>query len=279
MTETSHLELTRFFGPIVYGPIETRAKRAIVFLDGVQPSGVTPGITIGAFLMEYGDLIQVQYPERIGFSSKKAARQILDEIQHYEEVVFIGLSLGGLLAHDIIALAKRRKLNISFRLVPVCAPSGGKDLKDPKAKWTPFIPALPLPRIISRKFLFDGPFPDFAPDLDEAGRGELERHEQNSRTYRFAPWIRQIAYIVRHPGLDEDVLEGVPTVYLHTKTDPYIKRRARVMWSAAHWDGPLREVLVDIDGHCNLLAYPELWIAGLKEAFDKMGLAPLELAA
>lgn len=276
MTAITQVMLTRYTGTIVLDPIENRADRAIVFLDGIQSSGVTPGTDVTAFLLKYGDFVDVRYPEMFGFSGKRAAREILDEIQHYEEILFVGLSLGGLLAYDIIALAKQRKLNISFGFVPISAPTGTGDLKNPLAKIAPFIPPIPVPRIITRKFLFGNDYPDHDPSLSDTCKEELDLHEQISRDYPFGPWIRQVAYIAGHRELDEEVLEGVPTIYMRTKTDPYVRRRAHTSWGAAHWSGPLREVVIDLDGHCNMLAYPELWIAGLKEVFDKMGLAPLE---
>ena len=276
MSSITSLQLTPFGGPIQYDNILHPSARAIVFLDGVQSSGVTPGSTLSAFMQGYGDVVRVQYPESIGFNGKKAARQILEFIQHYRQVVFVGVSLGGLLAYDIIALAKRRGLKIDFRLGLISAPTGLTDLKDPNAKWARFIPGFPLPRIVSRKLLFKGPFPDFDPSIDEAEKEELDWHENNSREYPFGPWIRQVAFIARHPALDEEVLDRVVTVYVRTQSDPYVRvRRAHINWGAAYWNGSLPEIVVPVDGHCNMLAYPREWEAGLKEMFEELDVKPL----
>lgn len=276
MPSTTRLQLTRFGGPIQYDNILHPAQRAIVVLDRVRSSGVTPGSTITAFLEGYGDVIRVHYPETIGFNGKKVTGQILDFIQRYRQIVFVSIGPGGLLAYDIIALAKQRGLKIDFRLGLINAPTGRADLKHPLSKWVRFIPALPfMPASAAKLFPFYGDSPEFDPELDDADMEELDWHNEHSAEYRFGPGIRQTAYITTHPALDEEVLDGVIAVYARTNSDPHVRWRAQVMWSGAYWNGPLPGVIIPVNGHDNPLAHPREWMAGLKEMFEHLDVQPL----
>jgi pimeloyl-ACP methyl ester carboxylesterase len=273
MPTSSSLELAPFFGVVERNIILQPASRAVVFLDGIQSSGVAPGKFIENFFLRYGDFIRVHYPLTVGFNGAKVARQVLERIRHYKEVILVGVSLGGLLAHDVIALAKRWGLKIRFKLPLVCAPSHGRDVKIPGAKFAPFVPALPLPRIFSEKVLFKGAFPEHDEHLSDNAMHELRRHEELSRRYPFAPWIRQAAYTASHPGPDQEVLAGVERVYLHTLSDPFVATGTAYDGWDPFYCTP--EVVVPVNGHANFLAYPRQWKAGLKEGFEAIGIWPL----
>lgn len=270
------LELLRFGGPIVFNPHIKRGPRAVVFLDGIQSSGITPGGTIEALLESYGDYTAVRYPTAFGFGAAKVSRQILDHVRPYSTVVFVGLSLGGLVAYDVVALARQQGLKIDFRLLLLSTPTGPADVKNPLLKVAPFVPPVWLPETVRKNLLFRGPKPICDICLTEDERDDLEDHEKYSRAYPFAPWIRQAAYIARHHGPKAEVLRGVQAVYLHTPRDPFIRARALLGWTHAYPNGRLPEVTVPLEGtHCTLVAQPRIWSDALRHGFGHLGLDPV----
>ena len=197
----------------------------IVFLEGAQQTRREEKIT--PTLTKYGDMLMVDYLNG-RFDAADIVRQICNELASlvYPQVTFIGTSLGGLLAHDIIQEMGRRKKGQKFQLILLDAPTGAVDLRNKKAHLTRFVPQIWTPKWVNRL-----PF-----------------------LYR----LGQVRYIVRHPGPQKTVLGDVPMVFIRSSANTIIERNTPANWGAAT-DRDVLVITAQTAFQADLLEFPAAW--------------------
>lgn len=247
----------------------TDPSRLLVFLDGVQSSGVRPGLRITEALEKRHPLVTSFYK---GFNKKRFVRTIYEYICNHEgTVAFIGLSAGALLAHDVIEYAQVRGMKkVRFEIILIDGLTGLRDMVDQGAKFVPFIPPIPTPGWISRRiFGSDEPI-QHEEGLDELEEFGLNVHVLRSHRFSLRGWVQQVRYPVKHPGPRRDVLEGVNIVSIVSLHDKFVRQPdAHQHWEDAA-DREILHIVAQAPGHCLLLEFPSAYLKAILAALDHL---------
>jgi pimeloyl-ACP methyl ester carboxylesterase len=245
-----------------------------VVLTGAQSTGSLLAHELGKCLHWYGDFVALDY-NRHRFDGEGVARDLAHKIRAYDEVTFIGLSMGGLLAHDTIAVSKALDANNftrkkTYRLILVDAPTGLIDLKDQAAKFIAPIPIGPMASaVFTKPFWYFGFKP---PKLDEIEAGDnpkvLMKHWELSGSYPIDGWRDEISYIVGHEQPRRDVLAGVPTVILQSSKDVTVLPSFYHNWAEKFDRAPY---YMEVEStHIGLLEFPGKWSSAFAWAYERL---------
>lgn len=259
-------------------------KHLTVFLDGIQSSGFRPGFGVQNLLLQRGDLLIINYPLSRGFDSQQVVRNAMEVILKYRQVTLVGVSMGGLLAHDIKAAIDAQPDGTrkpTVRLILVSAPSGAKRLADEKgARLVMRVPAVPTPKWLRRLWFnefrgFKLRMPAYANDLTKWEKRRLENHCKRSAVYPIGPWLRQLRYIVQHPGPSAKVLRGVPTAFLWSPEDEVVSIDAGDDWKRVVGEASFHERPVPSAAHTDMLEFPAAWTDAFEWALKELDIQPL----
>ena len=254
------------------------SRRLLVYYPGILHDGTTSSIKMQPLWRRYGDVLIVSYDgER--FTSDQVVRTVTKEVtdlvgeKGYNEVVFIGSSLGGLLSND--SLGKIKHLSVKIKWVLLAAPKGANDLTLPNNIASRFMWlwwAGPLGNDSLGKFFLDKMFQEPKADNIETGvdKTELAQRVMEAKAMPFSLYSDQVRYVIGHGSLDPDVLRRVDdAVYVICTRDELVNEATYKDWNNL-FGGQLRLVRSDTT-HVGYNEMPNAFESTFEEAFEKIG--------
>lgn len=227
----------------------------IIYLPGLLADGEwSPRLFVETW-RQHGDVWLVN-PLGDRFDGHVVAQTVAQQLESdsHEHVIFIGSSLGGHLADQVIGLLNpTKRASVKIDVVAACSPGDGSDIQSPLRQ------AMSLTRIIR-----------FGP-LANATIGHMVTRVvagQQPRQFELTYYIDQVRYVAESPRLSH--LAGVRVFYLQADEDELVSKTAAVKWQQAADSGTFHLTAV----HSKHVAYdttPTVW----DEAFE----AALQAAA
>lgn len=253
------------------------ARTLLVYLPGILADGDKSSLLVRPTWQQYGDVASVTYAGS-RFDGNETARVIANQLERqtkYDTVVFIGSSLGGLVAYDTLRQLKGRMPGVAFKLVLVAAPTGRQDFKPPNnilslAMWTWW--AGPLSNLTTGKLflqlLFQKPKDEnIEPGVD---RAELAQRVKEAQNTPFSVYADQIRYMIGHEPLEPAVLDGVEAVYIRCRRDDIVASQAYDAWNKV-FGGQLKLIESDTT-HVGYNEMPKAFQRDFTSAFEQVGL-------
>lgn len=220
-------------------------------------------------LVEYGD-------DR--FDGRAVAKKTFEAIQYllsvnradhpYKRVIFIGSSMGGLLAFDVIQHIKKYDIRVKKELILLDAPTSLADFQPPNDKIAPLLRFLPFGPIWNRLNLVAKMFVPPKEENIENGvdRAELARRVNEGKSFRASFWRDELMYMMDHGIPAKSSLKGLVDrlVYVRSRRDnDTVRQEAYYKWEAttniAKW--------FKVDStHVGFTERPKTW----QQAFKKL---------
>lgn len=261
------------------GAINGLSSQLIIYLPGILADGDTSSEPVRAIWQKYGDVMTVSYGTEHfdGAATALAIARILHKDSScaaYKHLTFIGSSMGGMLALDIIQhlrnMGEAERLNRSS-LIMVDTPSGSQDMKAGGNIAAPLMRLLPFGRFCSRLFA-PAMRAMLQPPKDENIESHLDAEYIKTTAmaamepYSLSIWRDQLAYMASHDAPAPQMFQGLDFVlYLkcgrnnETVTQPQAADR----WREACASGDT--MWVD-STHCGYLERPFVWNEVFEEA-------------
>lgn len=221
-------------------------------------------------LRRKGNNLEFVYSQT-AFDKGVVVNYVLDQLKEYPYVTFYVLSMGGMIAYDVIQEARRRGDTRRFGLIMVDSPSSGDDVQ--MHTWGPVDAALKaascLPWGVFSNLVLSPPTPKG--DLSQAHPRDPEELKALWKKYGEYGWSgasAQACYVFRHDPLRK--LEGVDAVYIRSTKDAFVKDSSIEGWKAAVDLSEGRILHVDAD-HISLMDEPDAYERATKKAFDLIG--------
>ena len=218
-------------------------NKLFVYLPGMEAGGVESSDVFSAILAEKGRLVQVSYNGSC-FRPGQIVQEVADWLDAYRgnssrhlDIVFVGSSLGGLLAYDIRAeLMSRGWSNVSsrqtFQFVIIDSPVGSSDLKSPN-NWESWIV---------------GPFGSFI--------GAPFNWIKDSKGYALSYLVDQVHYLGGHKALREGSLSKDQVIFVKSTEDKLVSDKAIKSWNVTN---PNMKVIRVKSPHAGFNDRPAVW--------------------
>lgn len=258
-------------------PASTRSaqRTLIVYLPGILAGARRSSQDINDIWLEEGDMLHVEYRGK-RFRAKRVvsavAGYIITNGRRYERIVFIGSSMGSLLAYDIVQRLNRgTRAKVAF--VAIDAPTSARDFQSPLDKTSHFmriLPFGPIWNLLSRpvmKLLM-------VPPKDEnvepgVNRTDLDRRFQQMWDYPLSFYRDQILYMISHKKLVSGSLDGIKRfVYVRSKRDTdTVRQEAIHSWYRARQ----RITYIEADStHVGFAERPQTWRKTFRQVFKAL---------
>ncbi len=272
-----------------------KALQAVVQID-LQPSTGSghstlivylPGILAGAKSSSEGqsdqwlkraDVLFVEYSgDRFNGSLvvSEVVRFLTDPANTYAQVVFIGSSMGGLLAHDIVQ-ALPMDVSFAIDMIAIDAPTGASDFQAPLNIAARALYVMPFGKLLNplskrvMTALVPGPKEEnIEPGVD---RQKLAASVANARHYKLSFWRDQLMYIISHGAPRSYSLWQVRTfVYVRSLRDTdTVRAEAFSPWNRAVAD---RTTRIESDTtHVGYAERPATWRNTFQRCFAVLGM-------
>ncbi|MBC7943464.1 alpha/beta fold hydrolase [Candidatus Saccharibacteria bacterium] len=250
----------------------------IVYLPGILAGGRASSVGFIDIWRRNSDLVLlVEYGDE-RFDGEFCAKVVADAIQRqnavtpFRRIVFIGSSMGGLLAYDVI-----RQLDVntgsledtvSIELIALDAPTSRTDFQPPNHLVAPVLRVLPFGPIWNRLNLIEKMFVPPKEENIEVGvdRAELARRVDEGKNYRISFWRDELVYIMTHGAPKYNALEGRVDrlVYVRsTRDNDTVRPEAYNAWAATTSVATRMEV---DSTHVGFAERPKTW----RQAFEKL---------
>ena len=253
------------------------SRTLLVYLPGILADGKQSSLLMVDTWKQYGDVLLVSYdgkrfkPDNI---TRDIDRWVAKNGADYREVVFIGSSLGGLLAYD--AAPKLEDDGLLVRYVFVAAPTGYGDLKG-AGKASPAMYLWwggPISNATTGKWLLKGLFQEPKDDNiePEVHRDELKQRVEEAKNSPFSVYGDQIRYVLGHGKPARDTLVGVKAVYIRCDRDELVADDAYDSWSSAFGDSRNLPLIESDTTHVGYNEMPTTFRKDFVRAFESLGL-------
>lgn len=241
-----------------------------VYFPGILADGVTSSQELVPTWRRHGDVLLVSYEGR-RFKGDKIVADTAREVYHlvadnyYENVVFLGSSMGGLLSYDTIQAleATDLKREPKFKLVLMDAPTKRSELQSPLDKialgsWLWW--AGPISNLISKPYFaltFVGPNEEnIEPEVD---RSKLDAAVAESKSFKLSWAMDQNRFIIGHSPVERDALKDVDVVYVRsTRDNDTVRPEAFDTWALAAGRRNITRIEVD-STHVGFNERPDVW--------------------
>ena len=248
--------------------ILARAKESISGLDD-QSLGVID------VLREQGDIYFVDYAKEL-FSAERTTNMVLRKLERllrdYRDVTIVGVSMGGMIAHDALASVDRNDRH-RIRLILVDSPSGASSLGSGGNIFAPILRWLPIP--IGRGMLLGSLSAPSAAPKDHEIQDGLDKEavkrvaKQRLSGFRLRVYLEQLRYMASFRLCPSNFagLAGVRYIAC-TKGNVTVKQpRARDAWLAAAPRSATLHYAVEMP-HAAFLQQPNLSMRVMRSAFE-----------
>jgi hypothetical protein len=218
----------------------------IVYLPGTTAGARESSESLLRTWLQYGDVLLVEYGDGRFFGDEVVAKtidaiRVAESGRHYDRLIFVGSSMGGLLSIDAV---DNYTGDLPVSLVVVDAPTSSEDLVG-------LFGAAPALRALPFGPIWNGVDVDGTP-------------------YDTSFWRDQITYVVEHGVPERDSLDGKieNLIFLRcTRDNQFVRASAADRWVSA-FSGA---VVVDVDsGHVDYHGEPELWNRVFNDAFTEL---------
>lgn len=241
--------------------------KAIVVLGGAGMPQELIDPHVKKTLLAEGDYFEFVYSQE-AFEKDVIVRNVLSQLTGYSDVTFYVLSMGGMIAHDVIHEARKRGDGRHFNLIMIDSPSKGGDVDLPV--WNPTEPlaklAACLPFGVATNRWVTAPA--IKGDLSQAHPRDPEELKALWKKYGEYNWpgiSAQGCYVFRHAPLRR--LTGVTAVYIRSTKDTFVKDSALEGWKrVVHL--PESHVLHVNANHISLMDEPSAYEYATAKALD-----------
>lgn len=252
----------------------SKSSTLIVYLPGILASAKNSSVDLIGIWRHYGDVYLVEYGDN-RFSGSVIVRLVSNQIirrqraaQPYRRIVFIGSSMGGLLAYDVIRSLRKSLMVTPIELIALDAPTGAADFQPPNNLVAPILRLLPFGPIWNKLNLVSKMFvPPKEVNIEPGvNRAELARRVGEGKNYRLSFWRDELCYIMGHGALRPGSLVG--QVYRLTyvrsiRDNDTVRATAYNAWAATT---PIA-TRVEVDStHVGFAERPKTW----QQAFRKL---------
>jgi pimeloyl-ACP methyl ester carboxylesterase len=202
-------------------------RTLFVYFPGVLADGVTSSEDLREVWLQHGDVLMVSYDGNRfdGHEVARAAATWLEQYaaDNYDDVVFIGSSMGGMLSYLTIQLSQRKLPGVEISFVPIDAPPARQYLQSPLDKaalgsWLWW--AGPLSNLFSRLW-FNATFVSPNDENIEEGvdRERLAQRVEQAKGYALSWSMDQNRFISGFRGVMPGSLDGIHVVYVRSMRD------------------------------------------------------------
>jgi len=240
LTVDTHINIEREF---------TNTRVLIVYLPGILSSARSSCIDLIDLWRRYGDVMLVEYgDERFNGSvcvhtvAETVRRQNLEK--SYRRIVFIGASMGGLLAYDVIRQLVLANID-SIDLIVLDAPTSNDDFHGSKRLLAPLLRILFFGQLWNRLNL-------------------VAKISVQLKAFKLSFWRDQLVYIMSHGAPKSGSLKGLVNrlVYVRSTRDhDTVRPETSLVWLATT---PIATVLEVDSTHVGFAESPMIW----REAFE-----------
>jgi dienelactone hydrolase len=252
------------------------SRTLLVYLPGILADGKQSSLLMVDTWKQYGDVLLVSYdgkrfkPDNI---TRDIDRWVAIRGDRYREVVFIGSSLGGLLAYDTAPKLEEDGLRVKYALV--AAPTGYGDLKG-AGRLSPFMYLWwggPISNATTGKLFLKGLFQEPKDDNiePEVDRDELKQRVEEAKASPFSVYGDQIRYVLGHGKPASSTLTGVEGVYIRCGRDELVADKAYDSWKSA-FGGSLPLIESDTT-HVGYNEMPTTFAGDFERALESLGLS------
>lgn len=245
-------------------------------MPGILAGGRSSSQGLSDSWRQHGDVLFVEYEGK-----RFRAEQVIDKVvgfldtrrgANYQHIVFIGSSMGGLLAYDVV-----QRLDAETRakaaLVAIDAPTSARDFQSPLDKTSQLMRVLPFGPIwnlLSRPVMGLMTVPPKEENIEPGvNRAELARRVEEMRGYPLSFWRDQVMYIITHGKLANGSLRDIRRlVYVRSRRDiDTVRQQAYNVWSRASGDA----VYIEADTtHVGFAERPRAWRAAFVKVFRSL---------
>jgi len=265
---------------ILHGQRGEKTGRLIIYLPGILAHGDDSSRSLIDTWLRHGDVLTVSYVgERFDAAgvAKTVVRRLQNDLEH-NQFVFVGSSMGGLLAVDIVdqmRLNPNREVLVSSSFVLIDSPSGSKDMLSGGNIGAPVMRLLPFGRMFNK---LGAPLMRamLVPPKDENIEAHLDHDGIKSQAiedmgkYPLSVWRDQLAYMAAHPALRPSSFAGLNRlVYLRCDRNNETVQQPQ---AANRWARVSRELrIIGVDStHCGYLERPMTWNQHFEQVLQDM---------
>lgn len=220
-----------------------QCSTAVIYLPGLLAHGGISSREVRDTWAQYGGVVAVNY-DGGRFRPRQVIQTVSDMIEtdwgvgKFRQIVFVGSSMGGLLAHGVHQELRKRGIKIPTGIIALDAPTRSKDLQAPLDKYAAvfrFLPAgpafnlVPVPRI-----LFRGPKQDSLERTVVMNPQNLNAGVAYSQSRKTSYYLDQVAFIASQHGLARDSLRYCKVAYVRSSKDvDTVRASAFQQWNDA----------------------------------------------
>lgn len=248
-------------------------RTLIVYLPGILAGGRASSVDLIDIWKRHSDFVMmIEYGDE-RFDGAFCAQSVSDAIQRqnaatpFYRIVFIGSSMGGLLAYDVIRQLKLDD-SVSTELILLDAPTSSADFQAPNHLVAPVLRVLPFGPIWNRLNLIDKMFVPPKEENIEPGvdRTELARRVDEGKNYRISFWRDELVYIMTHGAPKRGSLESRVDrlVYVRsTRDNDTVRPEAYDIWATT----TSITTRMEVDStHVGFAERPKTW----QQAFEQL---------
>lgn len=263
--------LSRFESNIEFGEHRGAATGTLsIYLPGLVAHGDDSSRTVLQTWLKYGDVLTVSYTgERFNAADviKNVVMRLRVDVGH-DQFVFIGSSMGGLLAVDIIDQLRKDGNTATVAassIIFVDSPSGSRDMLSGGNIGAPVLRFLPIGRAFNWLHL------PMVPPKDKNIEDLLDRDTikaqaiKDMKKFPTSVWRDQLAYMAAHPALRASNFSGLGQL-IYLMCDRVVdgvqqNETVKQPQAAETWRNFVRGLLViGINSpHCGYLERPRTW--------------------
>ncbi len=238
--------------------------KVVMLLNGAGAPREQVDKQVRNVLREQGTLDEVVYSQT-AFDKETVVNYVLDRIKPYPDVTFVTLSMGGMVAHDVIQEARKRGDTRRFKLIMTDAPSTGDDVRMNGAlKWGSCLLWGQL-----SNWLLSPPSPEG--DLTQIHPRDPEEVKAMWAKYGEYGWpgaSAQGCYVFTHDPLQK--LTNVSAVYIRSTKDTFVLDSGLEGWRKVV-ALPEDHVLRVSAAHISLMDEPNAYEGATRKAFALVG--------
>lgn len=250
----------------------------LVYLPGILAGAKSSSEGLRSHWLQHGDVLLVEYRGQ-RFRAEEVVERVAENVNlrgiFYDRIVFIGSSMGGLLAHDVV-LELGPSAREKSTIVAIDAPTSAADFQSPLDKTSQLMRVLPFGPISN---LVSGPVMSFlaVPPKErnieiDVDRKELARRFKEMTSYPLSFYRDQVLYIISHGRLEPRSLSGLQMmIYVRsTRDNDTVRIDAYRAWWNAYGQKPVR---LRIDSpHVAYAERPRTWNDAFKAVFRELGI-------